>query len=413
MEKRTLVTGTPWVRSRAAVMFVSGIGVGAATLALCHSVLGSKHVKIGERAGRCGTRDSVPEPGDIGSSAARTDPRVGEILAGLVQGSGASVPAFSVTRLGLDPCEALLLFDGLLSECIRDHNGNRPEAIAWLAARLAEGGDDTFMAVLAGEAITDAETLRQTEEILDRLGGKYGYGFAKGVLNQFAIQDPKKGFAWLLESKDRFDGPKMSSLSLAFAGYVVDGLVTKDTSEALATLGAMNCPEGVGTPVRRAYFEKMARTDADGLWRAVAMPGAPQELLEDAIEALVSADPAASAKRLATAPIKGDGRLKSEKTLIWAWGQSAPERVFEWISQNRPSLQSSAPMAPLFEQWARRDSLQASAALGRLSPGSDRDDAISGLVLGLHSVEPGAAMEWLGQIADEEKRRAVEKQLSK
>ena len=70
-------------------------------------------------------------------------------------------------------------------------------------------------------------------------------------------------------------------------------------------------------------------------------------------------------------------------------------------------------MAPLFEQWARRDSLQASAALGRLSPGSDRDDAISGLVLGLHSVEPGAAMEWLGQIGDEEKRRAVEKQLSK
>lgn len=405
--KLTLANSSVSAWMRAALAFACGLVGGAGILAVFSAYYQGEHGGISE------PRKSGAGAGPISSAAPPFDPRVCEILAGLDHGSGASVPAFSVTRLGLDPCEALVLFDGLLAECIRDHNGNRPEAIAWLAARLFEGGDDTFMAILAGEAITDADTLRQTEEILDRLGGKYGYGFSRGVLSQFAIQDPKKGFAWLLESKGRFDGPKMSSLTLAFAGYVVDGLVTKDTSEALATLGAMNCPEGVGTPVRRAYFEKMARTDADGLWRAVAIPGAPQKLLEDTIEALVSADPAASAKRLATSPIKGDGRLKSEKTLIWAWGQSAPERAFEWISQNRPSLQSPAPMAPLFEQWARRDSLQASAALGRLSPGSDRDDAISGLVLGLHSVEPGAAMEWLGQIGDEEKRRAVEKQLSK
>lgn len=314
-------------------------------------------------------------------------------------------------NLGLQPYESLLFFDEFIKECVREHNGNRAEAIAWIATRLIEGNDAVFLNVIAGETIHDTKTLSQVEDVLKSQDNKYWHQFTKGALAQFALQNPKKGFLWLDNCK--LEDTTRSSLSLHYAEKIVDGLLTKNTIQALETLNEMDCPDGISVELRRSYYEKMARNDGEELWQTVIKPNTSPDVFCDAFESLFPTNPNKYADQLTASSSTGEGRIKSEQFLIHSWSQLAPERAFEWLTNNRHLLKSQTPMSPLFESWARRDSLQASSALLHFEAGDDRDDAISGLVLGLYYSEHDVAMRWLTQIANNEKRNTLENRLSK
>ena len=143
-----------------------------------------------------------------------------KLLSSLKTNNDDKIPAFNMTNLGLQPFESLFFFDEFIKECVREHNGNRAEAIAWIATRLVEGNDEAFLNVLAGDAIHDAKTLIQVEDILKSQGNKYWHQFTEGALAQFALQNPKKGFLWLDNSK--LEDTARSSLSLHYVEKIVD-----------------------------------------------------------------------------------------------------------------------------------------------------------------------------------------------
>jgi hypothetical protein len=394
-----------FVFSSSLVAFVCGAVAGGTCIALLKQNIGVIHASHLDNPICKSTLDAE-------SSISKTqDAEIEKILNSLKVANGDEIPAFNMTNIRLQPYEALVLFDELLAECVREHKGNRAEAIAWIATRLVEGNDEAFLNVLAGDTIHDAKTLSQVEDILKSQGNKYWHQFTEGVLAQFALQNPQKGFLWLDNSK--LEATARSSLSLHYVEKIVDGLLTKNTSEALDALNGIDCPDGISVAIRRSYYEKMARNDGEELWQTVIKPNTSPDVFCDAFESLFPTNPNKYADQLTASSITGEGRIKSEQILIHSWSNLAPKRAFEWLTNNRHLLKSQTPMSPLFESWARRDSLQASSALLQLEAGDDRDDAISGVVLGLYNSENDVAMRWLAQIADNEKRNTLENRLSK
>lgn len=365
------------------------------------------------------------DPGSLPSSPSRSDKLSphgeswAEIIASIrPNGDIRSAKSLNLAGWKLNIVESLDVLNGLVDEVGRQRGKGEADAISWLATSLMAGGDDRSLLALAGTAICDDNQLRQILQKLEGNDNNQADRFKRDVLVQLSSHDPAGGLEWLDEFKrdytqrsGKLGSPTLSSLSLEYSRLVVKELSRMDTASALTSLESLP-DSNSSVSLRRAYLDMRVKEDPDKLWNFEIASGADRNVIRDTIDSLAKIAPSDAARRLRESKMPADITADLEKNILYHWVNQSPNNVFVALSTNRGDWRISSPMKILFNEWAARDSLEATTALATMKPGGDRDDAIQGASLYIYATNPDVAMKWIQQISSNEIRNELIQQFS-
>lgn len=315
--------------------------------------------------------------------------------------------------------DSLRALDSLLAEVCLKKSLARPEAIAWLAARMGKDEDQIYLAALGGEAMTDEETFRKTSDLLRQGNREFWNRFVAASLKQFASRNPEAGFKWVEEiasqepAKGSDPPPDTHHLWGLYAKDVMKRLLEEDPSEAISFMDQLDIGTNPRLVLENAYLNEMAGENPRDLWEAVRQKQDKPALIQDTITSISHASPAMAARFLAESPLDEEARLTTERGLTESWSSISPKEMFLWLSQNRSSFKSTATYSTLFKNWAQRDITDSSSALSNLPEGKDRDEGIIGLLSGATDIPEESKEAWLNGISDPDTREKARAKFSR